>query len=74
MISSAIPSQRYSWSFAALMSENGSTAIATVPAARVGAPASAAPTSSPALPETVHQVFDELGVPTTSEAPRALRA
>ena len=30
MISSAMPSQRYSWSFAGLMSENGSTAIATV--------------------------------------------
>ena len=33
MISSAIPSQRYSWSFAGLMSENGSTAIATAVAA-----------------------------------------
>lgn len=29
MISSAIPSQRYSWSFAGFMSGNGSTAIAT---------------------------------------------
>jgi hypothetical protein len=30
MISSAMLSQRYSWSFAGLRSENGSTAIPTV--------------------------------------------
>jgi hypothetical protein len=29
MISSAMPSQGYSWAFAELMSENGSTATAT---------------------------------------------
>ncbi|MFN8093848.1 MAG: hypothetical protein U0599_16825 [Vicinamibacteria bacterium] len=37
MISSAIPSQRYAWSRRGLMSENGSTAIATASGSRASA-------------------------------------
>ena len=52
MISSAMPSQRYSWSFAGLMSENGSTAIETgaapLPADDAGVEAGAT-AASPAL-------------------------
>ena len=56
MISSAMPSQRYSWSFAGLMSENGSTAIpmvvsgfATVASGFTVPVCAGAATSSPAL-------------------------
>ena len=49
MISSAIPSQRYSWSLAALMSEKGSTAIATAEGFASASARAGSGTSRPAL-------------------------
>ena len=59
MTSSAMPSQRYSWSFEGLMSENGSTAIATPSRASV---ADSPAISRPRLAQPLQKIADELRV------------
>ena len=63
MISSAIPSQRYCWSFAGLMSANGSTAI-EMTVGRLAAESECAVTraSEPRLAKSVDEVLDVLGL------------